>query len=176
MQGMTRALCWTVLLAWLAGCTTVPEAIRGTADPATDPAQVRGTPESYQGTPVRWGGVIAAVTNRAEESVVEVVSRPLGSSGRPQETDQTAGRFLVRVAGFLDPAVYAAGREFTVVGTIEGSERRNIGEYPYTYPVVRATGHYLWPPREEAPRDPFYYPPFYRPYYDPWYPYGPYPY
>lgn len=166
-------------LLGVAGCASTPEALRGAPEFSPDVRQVRAAPESYLEVAVRWGGVIVAVENRASESVVEVVSRPLSRSGRPRETDQTFGRFLAHVSGFLDPAVYAQGREFTVVGRLHGLEPRTIGGYAYTYPLVRVTAHHLWPPLPPPPvHEPYFYrPPYYRwPYYDPWYPYGPYPY
>jgi outer membrane lipoprotein len=158
-------------ILWLTGCASIPASLRDGPEHGPDPAQVQGTPEQYVGKAVRWGGVIAAVDNGPVESVVQVVSRPLSSAGRPLETDRTSGRFLVHVAGFLDPVVYASGRELTVVGQVEGVEQHNIGAYPYRYPVVRASSHYLWQLRPPPAADPYFYPPFHRP----WYPYGPYP-
>lgn len=155
---------------WLAGCASTPAPLRDSPEQSPDPAQVQAAPQQYVGTTVRWGGIITAVDNGPAESVVHIVARPLSSRGRPLETDKTSGRFLVYVAGFLDPVVYATGREFTAVGRVEGVEQRNIGEYRYSYPVVRASGYHLWPPPLPPQPDPFYYPPFYRP----WYPYGPY--
>ena len=159
-------------LSWLTGCTSLPAPLRDAPQQSPDAAQVRAEPQHYAGLTVRWGGVIVAVENEAEQSLVQVVARPLSSSARPQETDQSAGRFLARISGFIDPVDYAAGREITIVGELEGIEQRNIGAYRYTYPVVRVKSHYLWPLRPPPLPDPYYYSPFYYP----WYPYGPYPY
>lgn len=158
-------------LAWLTGCVSLPESLRSGPQQSPDPAQVRAAPQQYKGMSVRWGGVIVTVENGPEQSVVEVVSRPLSDSARPRQTDETAGRFLVRINGFVDPVDYVAGRELTVVGTLEGVEQRDIGTYRYSYPLVQATSHYLWPLRPPPMPDPYYY---YSPFYDPWYPYGPY--
>jgi starvation-inducible outer membrane lipoprotein len=49
-------------------------------------------------------------------------------------------------------------------------EQRNIGTYRYSYPVIRATSHHLWPLRPPPLPDPYY-----SPFQHPWYPYGPYP-
>jgi outer membrane lipoprotein len=69
---------------------------------------------------------------------------------------------------FLDPAVYAAGRRMTVIGTVTGEEERKIAELPYRYPVVAADAIKLWPREVVVPAYP---PPW--PYYYPWpYPYG----
>jgi outer membrane lipoprotein len=166
----TLWLIGSVLL--LAGCaTTVPLSIR-TAPPGSPTlAVVRDNPDQYVGGKVRWGGIIAGVENRAKETWLEIVGRPLTNSGRPAPQGRSGGRFLARVGTFLDPAVYAQGKSVTVVGTLQQSVQRPIGQYPYRFPVVRTEMVYLWPPLPE-PR-PYIYDPFWRDpfWYDPWYPY-----
>jgi outer membrane lipoprotein len=161
-----RWLVLGVVAVWLAACAPAP--IREAPPGAPLPDEVRADPERFLGSQVRWGGVISGVDNRADDTLVEVVARPLGSSGRPRETDTTQGRFLARVPGFLDPAVYRTGREITVLGKVAGLESRPVGDYPYPYVRVDAQAHYLWAVREPV-RDP-YYPHWW---YDPWYPYHP---
>ena len=160
------------IVAGLAGCASVPEPLRGGPQQSPDPAMVRASPEQYAGVMVRWGGVIVTVKNEAAQSLVQVVSRPLGESTRPLETDESWGRFFASISSFIDPVDYAAGREITVIGVIDGVEQHDIGTYRYSYPLVRATAHYLWPVRLPPVQDPYYYSPFYRP----WHPYGLYPY
>lgn len=170
-KGITAALLLAGLV-WLTGCMSLPEPLRDGPKQSPDPAQVQAAPGQYAGMTVRWGGVIVAVENGPAQSMVQVVSRPLSKSARPLETDQTSGRFLVSISGFIDPVDYSAGREITIIGVLEGMEERNIGTYRYTYPRVKATNHYLWPLRPPPIQDPYFYSPFYYP----WYPYGPYPY
>ncbi|MFW5452493.1 Slp family lipoprotein [Thioalkalivibrio sulfidiphilus] len=166
---MLRVLLLMSAALWLGACaSTVPEPIRQAPAGAPLPDEVRADPARFQGSQVSWGGVIAGVTNRSNDTLVEVVSRPLTSNGRPRETDVTQGRFLARVPGFLDPAVYAAGREFTVAGRVAGLELRRVGEFDYPYVQVDVETHYLWAVREPV-RDPYYSPWWY----DPWYPYHP---
>lgn len=170
-----RPILSLLLVALLSACASnIPRAIREA--PANDirPAQALAEPGGLRGAAVRWGGAVASVQNRPDETWIEVVERPLYSDGEPRRTDVSGGRFLARVAGFVDPAVYAKKRLVTVAGTLEEPVTRTIGEYPYRYPVVRATALYLWP---KEPEDGYYYP-YYSPYwYDPWYPWGyPYPY
>ena len=156
----------------LYGCTSnVPEAIRTAPPRDVAVAEARADPEALSGSEVRWGGVIAAVENARDETRIEVVSRPLDRAGRPESGDRSAGRFLARFQGFLDPAVYAAGRELTVRGTLDGVVSRPIGEFPYRFPVVDVYSHRLWQPLPEPGpymHDPFWYRPWYS---DPWYPY-----
>lgn len=163
------------LLLLLCACATnIPDAIR--EPPPNNPTveEVRHNMESYIGQRVRWGGTIAGVENGKTETRLEVVARDLDGNGRPRATDRSPGRFLARVEGFLDPAVYSNGREVTVVGTLAAPETRRIGEYTYRYPVVKADMVHLWEPREEPRqyRDPYYYDPFWRPW-GPWGPFSP---
>jgi len=135
----------------------------------------RSDSKRFTGHKVRWGGTIASIQNKAQETWIEIVDRPLGSYGRPQINDQSAGRFLARVDGFLDSAIYKVDRPITVFGTIEESVPGNIGEYSYNYPTVRATSHYLW--SEYDPYATYYgYPYGYYPYWYYPYPYYFYPY
>ena len=165
----------TVVLA-LAGCaTTIPRSIREPAPGNITLARARAAGPELTGKQIRWGGTIATTTNRKRDTWLEVVERPLDSEGRPRRTDRTGGRFLVRVAGFLDPSVYARGRDITVSGTLLAPQSGTIGEYPYLFPVVNAGQIHLWPRPRPVPRydyDPFWPGPWY-----PWgsrFPYGPY--
>lgn len=169
----------TGLVLGLTGCasTQVPPEIREAPerDPGVD--QVRADFDQYAGDKVRWGGAIASVQNKQDETWVEIVAASLGSSGRPRSVDYSYGRFLARIDGFLDPQIYAVSREFTVYGRLEEQVERKIGEHPYRYPVVRVQSYQLW---REYPdqryssryyRHPYYYYPYpysyrlHRPYY-----------
>jgi len=152
----------------LQACSHVPQQLRDGPPVSPTPVEVRADIVQHIGTTVRWGGTIAKIDNQPTNSLLELVSRPLSSSGRPQETDASNGRFLVLIEGFLDPIVYAAGRELTVIGQVQGLEQRTIGEYRYNYPMLHAQQYYLWQPRQSLQPDPFYYPAY------PWprHPYG----
>ncbi|HKL77552.1 MAG TPA: Slp family lipoprotein [Gammaproteobacteria bacterium] len=164
---------WLVLTLWLlSGCaSTVPVAIREPVPASPALAEVRKDLAAHVGREVRWGGTIAAVENRPDTTVIEVVGRRLHAGGRPRSEDRSAGRFLVVVDGFLDPAVYGEGRQVTARGTLAEPVTRDIGRYAYRFPVVEAGTLHLWPLPEEPRYDP-YPPPWYH---DPWYPY-PHPY
>jgi outer membrane lipoprotein len=158
----------------LAGCASeVPRPIREAPAGNILLAQTLKNPEQHRGAAVRWGGAISSVENRRDETWIEIVERSLDADGQPRDTDKSAGRFLARVQGFLDPAIFAPKRLVTVAGALEGVSTRTIGEHPYTYPVVRADSTHLWPVPTKM-EHPYYYPPYW---YDPWYPWGyPYPY
>jgi outer membrane lipoprotein len=160
-----------VAVVVLGGCASVvPEAIRAAAPGNVQIAQVRAQPQQYRDAVVRWGGDIVSTRNERDHTVLEIVGRELDDEGRPRKEDRSFGRFLARVNGFLDPAIYKADREVTVRGRVEGVTEQSIGEFRYTYPLVRVDEIYLWKPLPPAqPRYPYYHDPFF---YDPWYPWG----
>lgn len=174
-----KSLCLGLLLLSACATSRLPEAIREPPPVDQSLTEVRENVAAHVGQRVRWGGRIAGVENRANETWLDIVARPLDSDGHPRRGDDSLGRFIARVDGFLDPAVYTKGREVTVAGTVERSITRSIGDYPYSYVVVKADTTNLWEPRVE--RRAYYRDPFYDPFYDPFWPtrlypwYAPYP-
>ena len=168
-----RCLGVTILAATLfSACvsTTVPALIR--KPPQQNPliSQVRKNPESYIGTVVRWGGDIVRTENRAETTLVEIIGRDLWRNGRPKDSDASGGRFLARIRGFIDPAVYKKDRQLTVTGKLGQPISRLIGNFAYHYPVVEVSTYYLWPESPKYRDDIYYYDPYWH---YPWYPYYP---
>ena len=156
-------LALALLATGLASCATVPTPLQGQFSAATPRAAVAG---SAGGELVRWGGEIIKADPKTDSTCFEVLARDLDSSARPIRRDPSDGRFIACRTGFYDPAVFEAGREITVVGHVDGTERGKVGQFDYTYPRVAADTIYLWPKR-----------PLYvnTPYYDPWmYGCGPY--
>lgn len=176
MTGIVR-ITWLLGTLLLASCASqVPVNIRE-APPGNPPLdKVRGSTTDYRSQQVRWGGEILETENRENATWLTVLARPLTGNGKPELTDRSQGRFIARIPEFLDPKVYTAERNVTVRGTLVGSETRQVGDFPYAYPVVDATDWYLWPkevvypPDYRSPwwNDPFFYDPWY---YDPWYRY-----
>ncbi|HYQ71019.1 MAG TPA: Slp family lipoprotein [Gammaproteobacteria bacterium] len=164
----TRHLLLAGLL--LAGCTSqIPQNIRQA--PPNNPSieQVRNSALENQIWQVRWGGEILETTNLETATRITVLASPLTKGGEPKTTDNNAGRFIAVVPVFLDPKVYAAGRQLTVSGTLLRFEDHKVGEFDYRYPVVQADAYYLWPERI-APAYGYPYPGWYDPwYYDPWF-------
>ena len=149
----------------------------GCAGPASRPetgadslalTQVSANPGTYAGRQVHWGGSIERLENHAQETWLEIVERPLSGNGPPRESDQSGGRFIAKVAGFLDPVIYTRGRSVTITGTVEGDSSRKIGDFDYRYVTVSAASARLWQPRAPVPVR--YYDPFWS---DPWFPYWP---
>ena len=153
----------------LAACATIPEGLQPVPERQPSLAEVRQDPDVFAGAEVVWGGVIASVSNLADGTHLEIVSRPLGRDMRPVSGDRSDGRFRAFVPGFLDPQVHARLREVTVRGHVTGVTDGVIGAFPYAFPQIEAAAVHLWPPVPPEPqviyRDPFW---------DPWGPWGPY--
>ncbi len=181
---MSTLLRYTLLPAalLLGSCASqIPVNIREAPPANPSLQQVRAKPADYRSQQVRWGGEILAVENRQDATWLTLLARPLARDGRPEGADNSLGRFIAKVPQFLDPKVYQAERQVTVRGTLAGTETRQVGKFPYLYPLVDATDWYLWPPPvSRAPGDyypggyydPFFYDPWF---YDPWYRYPYYP-
>ena len=158
-------------LLLLGACASTPESISKKPHENPSLTQVRIDPDAFAGRDVRWGGVVVKVENKAEQTWIEIVRLNLNSYGRPLTSGGSDGRFIASFDRFLDPVVYEVGRPLTVVGRIEGAEKRPIGEFDYLFPIVAVEGSYLWKTAETRP-PPYPYPWWY---YDPWYPH-PWPY
>ena len=131
----------------LAGCVTVPAPLQGSYSAALpSESATHGQP----GERVRWGGQVVGVHNGASESCFEIVGKVLGNDGRPLVHDRSEGRFIACRGGFYDPEVFKAGREVTVVGTVNRFESHRIGDFDYRYPIVMADVVYLWPERKDV--------------------------
>ena len=167
---MKRHLYLTLLsAAFIGGCSSAtPQLIRRAPADDIRVADVQQDPGQFNGTEVRWGGSIISVENYKQDTLIELLSRPLSSAGKPAFGKPGQGRFLVRVEGFLDPEEYPKGRLLTATGRVVGIIERPVGEFPYHYPVLGAKAYYLWP-EELDHRYPYYRDPFFNPWH-PWHP------
>jgi outer membrane lipoprotein len=156
----------------LGACAThIPPDIREAPPGNPGLELVRSDPAGHLSQRARWGGTIIETDNRTDTTWLTVLALPLRKNGEPISGEASSGRFIAIVPGFLDPSLYTNKRQITVTGTLLPVETRNVGEYPYQYPVVQVESHYLWPlPQPHYPyagypywwHDPWYYP---------WYPY-----
>ena len=123
-----------------------PEQMLARVDRNLSFKELQKNPDTYKGTWVMFGGMIVATKNTKEDTVIELLQKPLDGSGRPLQTDSTEGRLLITAEGFLDAAVYHAGRELSVIGDVAGQKVQPLGEIEYRYPSVSAKSLHLWEP------------------------------
>jgi outer membrane lipoprotein len=129
----------------------LPLSIRNIPEPNPTVNLVQMDLQRFSGLAVRWGGVISKVENKASRTWVEVVSKKLEKDGEPLTESKSSGRFIASFPGFVDPVEYKIGAVVTVSGVIDGEIVRLIGEYSYTFPIVKVRSSYLWP-EEKEPR------------------------
>ncbi|MDO6839765.1 Slp family lipoprotein [Paraglaciecola chathamensis] len=130
---------------WLAGCSTLPEQIQLPEQTNLITYQEAASKsKDVLGQKARWGGVIARVENKPNDTLIEMVYYPLRSYGRPLQSDESIGRFRVYVNGFLDPMVYKKGRTMTFTGDFVRLEKGMVGEHEYVFPTLASSGYYLW--------------------------------
>lgn len=161
-----------LMLLALNGCSTVPAFPVAQDNPSLQ--SVHANPSAFENHPVVWGGQILATDVTQTTSTITLLGKPLDSNGEPIATDSSDGRFLARLKGFHDPAIFRQGRTLTVSGIIVGSETRKIGDYNYVYPIVKVQGYQLWPVRKQREDYDGWYDPWWNPWY-PWYPWYYYP-
>jgi outer membrane lipoprotein len=106
---------------------------------------LQNTPDAYKGEVVMLGGRIIETEASSSLSEITVLQLALDTNGRPENPDQSEGRFIVQAKKLLDPAVYQKDMYLTVVGTIKGSKLGPIGRFQYAYPLVEAIEIKLWP-------------------------------
>lgn len=140
--------CTLALALLLAGCATYPDVVR-VSDESMLVSYSAVTQGQVQKGTARWSGVIAKVQNNAANTRLEIVYFPAGAGGRPQVSDQTPGRFVAYVKGFVDPLVYAQGKQITVLGQLAAAESGNVEQYQYLFPVIQDAAVYLWPKKQE---------------------------
>jgi outer membrane lipoprotein len=147
-----------VLTFLVGGCVIVPEQIKVSDNENLVPFEniINGS-ETGQGVKARWGGEIVNVENKEEYSEVEILQYPSNPYGKPRTNLDSAGRFKVQVAGFIDPLVFEKGRLITFLGELGEPSEGIIGEQIYIYPVLLASAYYMWKETEEYHMSGFYY-------------------
>ena len=138
-------------------------------------AQVKATPESYNGQPVTFGGKVLGARRLKEGTRIEILQLPLTASLQPtMDLSKSQGRFVALQKEFLDPATVPPGTFLTVTGEMAGTVTLPLDETEYTYPLVRITNLRVWTEDDQQPpriRRPFgsYWDPYWSPYGHPWF-------
>ena len=158
-----RLLMFLLSAGLIVSCAPLSKETLRQADEKLTLREIQKDPQSYVGKTVLWGGVIVETTNKKNETLIKIMQTELDYEKRPKDLDKSAGRFLVRYLGFLDPAIYKQGREITAAGEVVGIEVLPLGTIQYVYPLIQAKEIHLWERRQEY--GPLYYSPWY--YYEP---------
>ncbi|MFK8067433.1 MAG: Slp family lipoprotein [Gammaproteobacteria bacterium] len=170
---MKKGLLLIVLSLVSACASNLPVEIETAIQDSPALEDVLQKPQAYIGRQIRWGGSIASIKNKDNETWIEIVARELSGRGRPIDGDKTSGRFIAKVSQFLDPEIYSKGRLVTIYGELAGSQDGKIGDQSYVFPLVNSKTAYLWTEYRDPPQNSYFHSPYYRGgYYDPiWDPY-----
>ena len=144
---MKKLIIASALVLSLGGCHSVPESIQvpeGINLVMLEQVLQAESPDALSRQPARWAGKIAQIRNLESYSEIEVVAFPTSSSGKPQTTKNSPGRFIAKVDGFIEPHVFTEGRLITIVGEVSGKSDGMIGEMAYQFPTLDAEGYFLW--------------------------------
>lgn len=129
----------------LGACTTLPPAFDDEKTKDISYSQVSADLDSYQDATIRWGGVIVDIEDDENFSWMQVSYYPLDYYGRPVLDKPSEGRFVIKTEKFHGATPYAADREITVVGVIDGKIERKIGDKYISSPLIKTTAIHLWP-------------------------------
>lgn len=141
---MTK-LCLISCVLLCTACVSVPKKLELPENTNTvNFSNAKSASANVIGQKARWGGVIAAVKNNADNTMLEVVNFPLSGNLRPKKDDETLGRFRLYFNGLLDPVIYKEGRSITAVGVVSTLENGKIGEHKYSFPVLKDASVHLW--------------------------------
>jgi len=147
-----------LILLCLAACasTISPEVLKDVDQSIRFEALLKD-PDAFQGKTVLFGGDIIKTENSPDKTLIVVFQRSLNSDKKPSGGDRSAGRFIVSVSGFLDPAIFQPGRQITVVGVVAGKEVRALDDIEYSYPVIDKRHLYLWQRKSAIDTEPRVY-------------------
>jgi outer membrane lipoprotein len=154
MTTVNRRLKYTGLLAsaalFLFACAApISDAILKDVDETATLERIMKNPDALRGRTVLLGGVIVSVENEQGLTTLEIFEEPLDGRRRPStDPDKSSGRFMAEVKGFLDPAIYAKGRQITVAGRVKGSVSKPLDKTTYAYPVIDVIEHHLFKKEE----------------------------
>ncbi len=128
----------------LTGCAVRPRPAATHIDRHVDLQALLAHPRLTRGARVRWGGLVVRDHVGPTHSTLTILAYPLNGRGRPRLRRMPEGRFQAVAPGYLDPVLFARGRQVTVVGTVIGTRAGLIGEARYVYPRVQILATHLW--------------------------------
>jgi outer membrane lipoprotein len=136
---MKKLIIIITLASFVYGCAhVVSDQVRTQADPGIPVVSLFKNPASHRGSVVILGGIIASSKNTGQGTFLEVVEKPLDYRGRPTRSDQSLGRFIVLHEGYLETAIYSAGKHVTVAGEVLGKKMQPLGEINYPYVFIKS--------------------------------------
>jgi len=140
-----KAIIIASLAIFITACSSAPATIQHAPRGDIQLKQVIPDADAHVGEAVRWGGKIIEVKNQQDFSRLQLVQFPLNRYGRPVESRESQGRFLVRSHAFLDPEIFTIGSMLTVYGKIAETSTLKVDQKTLTLPVLDIIDSQRWP-------------------------------
>jgi outer membrane lipoprotein len=149
MQIISRLFGPLLSIILLSGCAPIiSPKMMAKVDSSLTFKKVLQNVDAYRGKTVLWGGQIIQILPQDGTTLIEVLQRPLGWRGKPEEAYASEGKFLILITKFLDFSHFDKGKKITVAGEIQGTaqggEIKSLGEKDYRYPIVLSEEIHLW--------------------------------
>ena len=126
-----------LIIVFFVGCAhPVSQKIRKGIDADIKFDSLIGDPNLFLGKRVLFGGVIVVTRNIKHGTELEIVQKNIGPFGNLEAGDYSGGRFLFFSKGYLEPEIYASGRELIGVGKVTGQKLGKVGDYSYNFPII----------------------------------------
>ena len=124
-------------------------------------------PKPFLGKRVLFGGVIVVTRNVQDGTELEIVQKNIEPYGNLEAGDYSGGRFLFFSKGYLEPEIYASGRELIGVGKVIGHKLGKVGDYSYNFPIIEVEELHLLDDKKlnSSYSVPYSWDPWYRPYF-----------
>jgi outer membrane lipoprotein len=132
-------------LTLLSGCTSVEFA--GVEERLEIlPRELMGVEAPLPEGSVIWGGRILETANLESVTEILVLALPLTGGHVPRIDEESVGRFVIRVDGYLEPMDFAPGRYVSMAGLLAGTTDAWAYEgVAVSVPLVRSSQVHLWP-------------------------------
>ena len=157
-----------LIIVFFVGCAhPVSHEIRKGIDPDIKFETLVEDPKSFLGKRVLFGGVIVVTRNVQDGTELEIVQKNIEPYGNLEAGDYSGGRFLFFSKDYLEPEIYASGRELIGVGKVAGQKSGKVGDYSYKFPIIEVEELHLLDDMKlnYSNSAPYSWDPWYRPYF-----------
>lgn len=140
-----RYLILISLIIGIGGCAyPISYKLRAKANPDLTYSVVVRDPMAHMGEMVIWGGVITWYRIEANQTVLNVMEKPLDRWGVPRPEAYSRGDFIARVGKPVADGSLSTGRKVILAGDIAGERTEPVDGMQARYPIVKVREFHLF--------------------------------